>query len=38
MNDLYLNNLLIILAFSITFISQIIVSLSYSKYKKKLNQ
>ncbi len=37
MNDLYLNNLLIILAFSITFISQIIVSLSYSKYKKKLN-
>lgn len=37
MNDLYLNNLLIILAFSITFISQIIVSSSYSKYKKKLN-
>ena len=37
MNDLYLNDLLIILAFSITFISQIIVSLSYSKYKKKLN-
>lgn len=37
MNDLYLNDLLIILAFSITFISQIIVSSSYSKYKKKLN-
>lgn len=37
MNDLYLNNLLIILAFSITLISQIIVSSSYSKYKKKLN-
>lgn len=37
MNDLYLNDLLIILAISITFISQIIVSSSYSKYKKKLN-
>lgn len=37
MNDFYLNYLLIFIAFLLTLISQIIVSASYSKYKKKLN-
>lgn len=37
MNDFYLNYLLIFIAFIITLISQILVSASYSKYKKKLN-
>lgn len=37
MNDFYLNYLLIFVAFIITLISQILVSTSYSKYKKKLN-
>ena len=37
MKDIFLNDLLISIAFLITLISQIIVSVSYRKYKKILN-
>lgn len=37
MKDIFLNDLLIFIAFLITLISQIIVSVSYRKYKKILN-